>query len=177
MGPQQTLSCEDIPPAGPSDPEDLFLNRAQLNSKIISTALGPRSTFSIGGIGVPPFYIEETVNTGKTFHYYGVMHYVDIFEAPHMTKFCYVIGPDKSKPGKLEPSIGICNHWNCVDADDCKKDKEAYIEETKGWVPRPIIILGPPSKETELPEVSPELRQWQRGRARPELPEVPHHQL
>jgi hypothetical protein len=45
MGPQQTLSCEDIPPAGPRDPEDLFLNRAQLNSKIISTALGPRSTF------------------------------------------------------------------------------------------------------------------------------------
>jgi hypothetical protein len=119
MGPQQSIACEDIPPAGPRDPEDLF--RAQVNSKVISTALGPRSTFSIGGIGVPPFYIEETVNAGKTFHYYGVMHYVDIFETPHMIKFCFVIGPDKSKPGKLEPSIGICNHWNCVDEDDCKQ--------------------------------------------------------
>jgi hypothetical protein len=47
--------------AGPRDPEDLFLNPGQVNSKVISTALGPRGTFSIGGIGVPPFYIEETV--------------------------------------------------------------------------------------------------------------------
>jgi hypothetical protein len=174
IGPKQNVIWEDAPRPGPRDPEDRFAELTNNKTDaIIFTALGPKASFPMGGIGIPPEYFKQAIRTGKEMYFYGVIHYEDVFDRTHVTKFCYGIGPKMNPADELEPVVAMCGHWNCSD-DECKHDREQYIAETKDWVPQPIIVI-PPAEETTQPEEQQSPNQPSRNL--PGLPEVPHYRL
>jgi hypothetical protein len=166
FGPLQSLICQDFPAQGPSDPEETYVGKG---GKILHTVLGPKDTFSTGGFGITPDYLKQTAAAGKPTFYYGVIHYVDIFDHAHITKFCFNIGYNQTAPNKGEPAIGLCLYWNCID-DECEDDKNRYNEETKDFIPQEILVIPPSNKPPILEEPAPILP--------PDvMPDVPSHKL
>ena len=97
--------------------------------------------------------LKKNIDEGWRFYTYGVIHYRDIFahSEAHVTKYCYSIGAARNQKDEMEPSIGLCGHWNCAD-DECKTDRDAWVAEVRDAfskagmkVPKEILV-GPDLK-------------------------------
>ena len=107
----------------PEDPADIVDRDHRLQA--VNVVIGPHSTVSFAGIGVPP---DELNTNSKPLYLYGIAKYSDLFAGTprHVTKFCFSIsGPSQVNP---RPSTGLCRHWNCTD-DECPGDKAEYMKD------------------------------------------------
>lgn len=123
----------------PQDPDDVLKDPSMPMKYLIkNNIVGPQR--EIEGIGnfwhyhvVPSDFLSNKYIAGEYSTFiFGSIRYTDVFDQPHLTKFCFNLGGiAKDNKGDNMPAIPTrCSHWNCID-DQCKADKEAYDAKFK----------------------------------------------
>jgi hypothetical protein len=155
----------------PRDPDELIAERESVPVYLSNFAIGPQ-----GGVTASQLSDELTINDvqnsfanriGRFF--YGSIHYSDVFETQHISKFCFrTDGMTIRGPGDAFPLQSLCKHWNCTD-QSCVKDKESYERELRAalaeyearpsrptpTVPAPVLPWPTPSVQPSPPITQP----------------------
>jgi hypothetical protein len=117
----------------PRDPDELIESS--------SAAMFLRKNFTIGpqgGVTASELTTDMTAQNGVDAQenkigrfIYGSIRYFDIFNAPHVSKFCFMtdgIHGITTASEDIELNQDLCAHWNCTDKY-CGQDKAAYEDE------------------------------------------------
>jgi hypothetical protein len=113
---------------------------------ITNTVLGPHGTilplFGAEEISVQDADQMQYNRHGLGRFFYGNIRYIDMFDVPHITKYCFTTDGWAAIRGEAKPIPRLCRHWNCVD-EECKKDKEKYDREAAWLKGHPNALKDP----------------------------------
>lgn len=138
---QQEYARRSFYLGAPRDPDELLDAKDGRILTMSNFTIGPQ-----GGVTASNLSTEMTDQAGMAAQtgaigrfIYGSIHYADIFDAEHTTKFCFRIdGVFVDYKSKLNLTQHLCSNWNCTDKY-CQKDKDNYESKLKTF-----IVNGPP---------------------------------
>jgi hypothetical protein len=120
----------------PQDPSDIMIANQNAPQGILrNSVLGPKGVLqpalNAGAeiLDTQAGMEAQTDRIGRFF--YGVINYTDIFNVPHIEKYCFRIDGALIIGGGTATTPSRCTHWNCAD-DQCKADKTAYLADLEG---------------------------------------------
>jgi hypothetical protein len=123
----------------PRDPDELMDNSgaSYLRKDFVIGPEGGSLTASGLSTDLPATSGFTAMQNGMGRFIYGSIHYFDVFDHPHLSKFCFRTDGIKmittSNPDDIELRQDLCSHWNCTDGY-CKADKQAYDSDWKNAV-------------------------------------------
>jgi hypothetical protein len=134
----------------PGDPDEVLspTEMGGINEAFIAnTDLGPH-----GNIYPIPTIEDIFPNSfdvnlrGLGVFYYGSVHYKDVFDGQHVTKYCFALGTSTASIGHSnipKTSPARCRHWNCADTQDCERDKQEYMAQFRWLEQHPSAVKAP----------------------------------
>lgn len=91
--------------------------------------LGPQETRSVGPVRIPIEQMMNVYNNTGRLYFHGWIKYRDVFNVPHITRFCIELANLSEDPSKIDMPIHISySHWvrnNCADSQCDEEMKNA----------------------------------------------------